>query len=260
MPYSSRLLRKVKLEEAPPLALTIRHSFDEVKSCQHLSDNKHTSMDAHLEKAQEQSIEILSHAHAEAERIISESLARAEAEAKEIARQASVQGFQEGHQEGHQKGYQEAISAASAEAEAIRQEAKNVLLQARNIFQETIEAMEMRIVDLAGEIAEKVISTQLTLEPEIVVALARDVLSPLKNTPWVTIFVNPGEAEHHESHREEYIRILPPNTVLNIISDAGIGPGGCRVETENGEIDAALDTRWNALLSILHGCEEHNQP
>jgi flagellar assembly protein FliH len=35
------------------------------------------------------------------------------------------------------------------------------------------------------------------------------------------------------------------------IPDAGVGPGGCRVETAQCEVDATLQTRWRRVMATL---------
>jgi len=36
-----------------------------------------------------------------------------------------------------------------------------------------------------------------------------------------------------------------------VVADASVAPGGCRIETGSGEIDATLSKRWERVIATL---------
>ena len=49
---------------------------------------------------------------------------------------------------------------------------------------------------------------------------------------------------------------LPGKVAMNILVDNDITPGGYRIETDQGQVDATLETRWQEVFKVLYGKEE----
>lgn len=182
---------------------------------------------------------VLDQAKNEAEKLIIE----ARVKAQEMLVQAKKEGLEAGYQEGLKK--------AAREATEIKQNAFDLLDQAQKIRQETIKNLEHEIVNLSCEIAEKILYTQLTLTPEVVLQIAKEAISLLLDKEQVSLLVNPEEREVFLAHREEILKNLPAGTKLNILTEANIKPGGLKIRTSQEEIDATLDGRWEGLKKIL---------
>lgn len=182
---------------------------------------------------------VLDQAKNEAEKL----LAEARIKAQEIFIQAK--------KEGYQAGYQEGLGKAAREATEIRQSAFDLLDQAQKIKQVTIKSLEKEIVNLSCEIAEKIICSQLTLAPEVVLQIAKEAINLLLDKEQVSLLVNPAEKEVFLAHREEILKNLPAGTKLNILTETNIKPGGLKIRTSQEELDATLDGCWEVLKKIL---------
>ncbi|HCJ79666.1 MAG TPA: hypothetical protein DHV84_06785 [Desulfotomaculum sp.] len=182
---------------------------------------------------------VLDQAKNEAEKL----LAEARIKAQEIFIQAK--------KEGYQAGYQEGLGKAAREATEIRQSAFDLLDQAQKIKQVTIKSLEKEIVNLSCEIAEKIICSQLTLAPEVVLQIAKEAINLLLDKEQVSLLVNPEEKEVFLAHREEVLKNLPAGTKLNILTETNIKPGGLKIRTSQEELDATLDGCWEVLKKIL---------
>lgn len=204
-----------------------------------------------LERAAAQAEEILGRARSAADGIISE----ANCEAEKIRQQAYQDGFNQGSIEGTDKGYRDGVDLAREEAAAIRQQAADVLEQAEKIRRQTMEAMEQEVVDLAREIAERLLSTQLAVNPETVVNIAAESLRLVADRLSVVLYINPADAELFESRKEGLKTLLPAKAELKVVTDQGIRSGGCRVETEQGKVDATLEKRMEEMFKVLYGRE-----
>ncbi|AEG15351.1 Flagellar assembly protein FliH/Type III secretion system HrpE [Desulfofundulus kuznetsovii DSM 6115] len=195
--------------------------------------------------------EILAAAQREAAAILEKARHEAEVLARETAARAREEGLQEGWEEGYREGYRKAVEDAAAEARTLREEARQVLQQAEEIRRATLENLEGEVVALAREMAEKIVAAQLTIDPAIVLNIVREALEAARIREQVVIYVNPEQKQLMEERREEILLALPPGTVLNIIGDPAIEPGGCRIETADGRVDATLESRWQALEEVL---------
>lgn len=240
MPFSPKIIRSIPPngESKHQVTLQLRHDFPGPREPEEKVDYSETGR------------QIIARARAEAEQI----LARAQREAEERARQLA----EKAREEGYKQGYREGIEQARAEAEEIRSRARQVLKQAEEQRAKTLESLEREIIGLSVDIAEKILARQLSLDPETVLAIAREALQLVKDREHITIFFNPADRETFEKNTEELKRLLPAHASLNLLSDDSITPGGCIVESEHGKVEATLEARWEAILESL-GVERENK-
>lgn len=200
-----------------------------------------------------------------------EIIRQAQQDSEQIKKQAHRDGFQQGSREGYDKGrrdgydkgYREGIAKAEKETAALISQARDALDQARDALvrtekhrRSTIESLEQEIIDLALEIAGKLLSAQLTLDKEIILGVAAESIRLVADRLNVVLYVNPEELALVESKIDELKSLLPALGLLHIFPDSAIGPGGCKVETEQGRVDATMETRREALLKALYGKEQ----
>jgi len=181
---------------------------------------------------------------------------KAREEAEALKRQGWEEGYRAGREEGYRKGLEEARAEAEAvrrEGEKIREEAQIVLKEARKAYQEAIEAAEEKILELAVEIAGQIVGRQVELDRDIILDIARRAIQRVAEGQFYTIYASPEEAAFLRQHREDLLKEAPPNARLQIIADPAVKPGGCRVETESGFIDATVDTQLAEVRRLLKG-------
>jgi len=177
---------------------------------------------------------------------------------KEEAIQARQQAIKEGQAEGEVRGYREGLARAEKEAAilrqeaaAIREEARQVLKQAQRTYRETITAAEAEIIELVLAVARKVISQEIEQRPEVVKEITRQAILQVTAGQAYTIYAGPEAAEILHQRRAELLAEAAPGARLQVIVDPGLKAGGCRVETENGFIDASIDTQLEEVKKIL---------
>ncbi|OPY57452.1 MAG: Yop proteins translocation protein L [Pelotomaculum sp. PtaU1.Bin035] len=192
--------------------------------------------------------EIVRQAQLESEQIKEEAKQQARLEGERIKQEAYRDAFEQGRQEG----YREGMTKADEEGAAIREQSLDVLRQAEEIRRRTLESLEQDIINLAREIAERLLSAQLSLDPESVFNIAVESLHLVADRHYVVLYINPVELELYIKRKEELQGLLPARAELQVIADASVQPGGCRVETEHGRVDATLETRREALLKALY--------
>lgn len=197
---------------------------------------------------------ILENARLEAERLLAEARSEA-ARILEQARQDGEQLVDETVEQARQNGYTEGLQTAESEAAAIRQQASEVLHQTEVIRANKFVEMEQEIISLAVEIAEKIVGAQLTVQPEIVNDIAREAIAMVKDRKEISLYVSAADANIFLERKNELQQVLGGNSNLNIIIDNSVRAGGCLVETEQGRVDAALDTRWANMMKALFARE-----
>lgn len=188
-----------------------------------------------------------------AEAILEE--ARREARAiKEAAETAKLKILEEARAAGEERGYREGLSRAEAEAAAIRREAaaereaaRRVLAEARQAYKELLEGAEGDIVDLALAVAAKILSQEVEQRPEAVMETVQQAIRQVAEGQHYIIYAAPEMAENLRRHRDELLKEAPPGARLQVIADPAFKDGGCRIETENGFIDAGFASQLEEL-------------
>lgn len=168
----------------------------------------------------------------EAERAV--EAARAEAEA--IRAEAREQGFAEGR---------EAAEAGAAELLGKLAEALNELDARR---EDLLRQAERGAVALALAIARRVVAREVAADPELVRDIVSEALGELDHPDQLTIRVHPGAVDMLDP---EQIAARAGLESAAILPDAAISPGGCRLETGLGELDARMETRLEEIAKAL---------
>jgi len=125
------------------------------------------------------------------------------------------------YKEGYEAGRSEATGEVAGEATKLLETIRGLNVELRNEEQRMIEELEPRLVELAVQIAQKILHHELT----------RDALKEFKL----------DIAESFDGVRE-----------VNVLADENIARGGCIVETDmlrvNGDIDAQLKEIHQQLM------------
>ncbi|HRC86235.1 MAG TPA: FliH/SctL family protein, partial [Thermoanaerobaculia bacterium] len=116
-----------------------------------------------------------------------------------------------------------------------------------------IEAARKEILELALAVAQKILHQQLTVAPEIINPLVEEVLRSVKNAARgkVLVTVHPDDRPVVERCLAHLKSRALRWEVMELASDPTMARGGCRVESEHGEIDATVETQIAAIRRIL---------
>jgi flagellar assembly protein FliH len=149
----------------------------------------------------------------------------------------------DGHTAGFAAGRAEGLAAAAAEAGHLRQLAASVGAAFKEFNQETAEAL----LGLALDTARHVLRAELAAHPEAMLAALREAIDLAGGGTHPQLLLNPGDIGFVQRHLGEE---LAPGG-WRLCEDPRIEPGGCRVVTSDGAIDAALSTRWQRTVAAL---------
>jgi len=112
---------------------------------------------------------------------------------------------------------------------------------------EGLEAEAQRqIVALATKLAEVVIRTQVAFDESVLKASLDEALKRTVPSSVVRIRVSPRDLAAAEKLGAE----LGADGLV-VEGDASIGPGGCAIETQLGEIFSTIEHRWEAAAQLL---------
>lgn len=191
---------------------------------------------------------------AEAEQIrvqLSEEKQNWELEKVHLIEEAKKNGFQAGFEEGQNIGYQEAYSYI--------QQAKDTVAASKTDYEKYLQSAESTILELALEVAGKIINSKISEEQQNFIPLVQNALKEVRKQKEIQLHVNPIHYEMIIGEKEELLQLFPIKPSLFIFPDETMEENGCIIETATGRLDASVDTQLlmikNKLLEILESEE-----
>jgi flagellar assembly protein FliH len=180
---------------------------------------------------------------------IADVLSAVRAEAEQIRAQAWAAGEAEGRAAG--------LAAARTEAQPAVA-ALGASIQAIDALREQIVTkLERDAAELALRLAEQILASVLSIEPERVIDVARNALRHLSDRQRVTLVVNPADLELVVECVDQLQSELGGIEHLGVQSDRRVERGGAIARTESGEIDAGIDTQLARAREIVIAALEH---
>jgi flagellar biosynthesis/type III secretory pathway protein FliH len=178
-----------------------------------------------------------------------EILAAARAEAEEIRRQAHEQGLLEGRQEGQRMGREEALAALEPASTALGA----ATLQLQDTIATLAEQTEGAAIDLGLRIAEQALGAALEIEPRRVLDVTKGALRRLVERGRVLVLVNPDDLDLVRAGIGQIVGELGGIDHCEVQAERRVARGGAIVQTEEGEVDAMLQTKLaRAREAIAH--------
>lgn len=170
-------------------------------------------------------------------------LALATAEAVQIREQARAEGYEEGRSAGHAEGAAEISNAASALVEAME--------GIESLRSHTIEAVESDAIELALELAEKILGGMLGARPDAAVEVVRGALRRVGDRRSVALLVNPADLHTVKEALEELTSRGSGIEACDLQADERVKAGGAIVRTVEGEVDASVRTQLERAREVV---------
>jgi flagellar assembly protein FliH len=123
--------------------------------------------------------------------------------------------------------------------------------QVEDAKQAWLRHWEACAMELAVQIAGRLVRGELQRRPEISAAWIRESLQLTAGSGDVTIRLNPADQETLARQAQQMAAIFAPLAKLTIAADETISPGGCRLVTEFGTIDQQLETQLERVKQEL---------
>jgi len=167
----------------------------------------------------------------------------AEESPEEIRKRAYEEGFAQGEKAGFETGKQN--------ADPIIGKVQNLLQEVDGLWHHLVEKYEEKILQLIGRISEKVVHAHAAVDHDTVKRVIRDAFRMVPEPAEVTIDIHPQDAEQVEAIRKTFFDQIKTLKHISLIPDPSVSPGGCRIKTRFGEVDATLESRLEAIRQAI---------
>ena len=163
---------------------------------------------------------------------------------------------QEAFAQGYAQGERAGRAAATTDAEALQRRFTHSLDELVDLRARMVRQAERDMVQLALAIARRVAHREVSLDRELLAAMARVALDRLSEASRVTIRVHPSDLDALAAARHGDLA----GDHVTLVADARVGRGGCRLESECGTIEAGIDAQIRELGRALLGSDDSGGP
>jgi len=154
--------------------------------------------------------------------------------------------------EAYQKGYAEGVSAGSEEAERRVERLDQLLRALARPFDDLDDAVEKQLVELSMTVVRQLFRREIRLDPTHVIGVVRQAVQCLPMASRnVHVHLHPDDA----ALIRDSLSPAEGEPAWSVVEDPLMARGGCRISTENANIDASTETRLNELINSISGDE-----
>ncbi len=198
---------------------------------------------------------LLIRARGEADRL----LKLAQTESDSIKAQAKAEGLALGKKEGLAQGKTEGIKQGKTQAfEAEKKRISELITTLAELVvamnehrQELIDRADAEVLPLSLAISKKVCKRLGNIDPRVVEANVKEAIRLVTAKHDLRLRINPAQKQTLTDLLPLLKQLWPVIQHVELVDDTTISPGGCRVCTAGGEIDAELDTQLDRIAREL---------
>jgi flagellar assembly protein FliH len=156
-----------------------------------------------------------------------------------LERDAFAKGFAQGERSG--------AEAAAKRGDAMLRRLTQTLEEVTALRAEMIRQTEHQFVRLALAVARRLVLREITLDPDLLIAIARVAMDRLGEMANVTVRLNPEDFAATAAVREREWT----GSQVTVVADARLPRGGCRIESDFGAVDAGVEAQLQELAHAL---------
>jgi flagellar assembly protein FliH len=171
-----------------------------------------------------------------------------EAHLAALEREAFAKGFSQGEQAG--------LDSASQRGEAMLYRLTQTLEELTQVRSQMILQTERQMVQLAMAIARRVVHREVSLDPDLLIAMARVALERLGEMAQVKVRLHPDDYEAAGAAR---VAQLAGSSVM-VLADAHLSRGACRIESDMGILEAGVEAQLQEIARALLGDDHESRP
>lgn len=110
------------------------------------------------------------------------------------------------------------------------------------------EQMALAVTRTAVQLARQVVRHELDTRPEIVARVAQEAVGAIVlSARHLRVRLHPADMQHVQDGAGEALKARD----ARLVADPSIEPGGCIVESDLGQVDARIGTRWAAAAAVF---------
>ncbi len=140
------------------------------------------------------------------------------------------------------RGYDEGMEAGN-------QKISEIMIESVARSVENFSEFENDVIEVVGDALKKILGEMDSYE--LISKVVKNALATVRNQKKVTLIVNPMDSEVVHGQINDLLSAYPTINTIDILTDSRVSPGGCKIETEMGVVDASLEIQLEAIKKAL---------
>jgi flagellar assembly protein FliH len=165
----------------------------------------------------------------------------------DVEQDAYCRGFSDGEKSGFDRGERAGQEAAAERLDGLLKSLAQQLSDLAHLQRRACRDLENEMVRLALDVARKVVGREVQIDVETVAGIVREAVNRVEHAENITIRMNPADLQRLAEQRPRLAGELAEAGRVRFEADASISCGGCRVESDSGDIDARLEQRFKIV-------------
>jgi len=174
-----------------------------------------------------------------------------EEEVEGIRQEAYDQGRQEGLEEGYASGKEAGREEKAQELDEAAQALADALERINNLRGYVLNRNKQDMVRLARVIAEQVIHVEVSSRESAIIRAVERAIQEAVQSEEYRIRVNPGDMNVVVENKPLFLASMSGLQNIVFESDEEISSGGCVVESDQGKVDATIETQLEKIQDKL---------
>lgn len=230
----------IKVQDKEEIEENIKNNFESYE----------TLVNTMLENARRKSDKILSSAYQEAQLVESDSRLKAE----QLMQEAYNKGYEEGKVKGHEEAYNDSYPKVQEQCELIKQQADEVLFEAKKTYELYLEQKKHEIKDFILETVETILKQSIQNED----SLDKMIYSAIEDTKNAKCFIIKCHSTYIEdlnSKKDIWRDQLVFKGDIFVLKDDSLELGTAVIDKGNGKVVVSIDYALDKLKELLEGNE-----
>ena len=180
---------------------------------------------------------------------------------KESARQAVqaafVKGRTEGLEEGLARGREETTEVYEKKIDQLQQKIESIIRQFDESRRTVFSGSEHLLLRLCCEMVRKVISTEVTVNQNIILSVLKKALTYIGDRERLVVRVSPDDFETVSGRKDFWVPVAESLKNVSVESDERVSRGGCIIESNSGVVDARLGVQFEEISGLVESVWEN---
>jgi len=155
-------------------------------------------------------------------------------------------------EDAYARGRQEAFDQAAKDLELAAQALATSAEEINRLRESLAKNSSQDMLRLVMTVAEQIICREVSADPQVVLNIIETALQSSVRSDQYRIRVNPDDLEQVTKQKPLFLASVSGLKNLSIEADPAISRGGCRVDSDLGEVDATIETQLESIQQALN--------
>lgn len=178
---------------------------------------------------------------------IAEPIASIGAASLDAAGPSASQQIEEAYARGRQEGMAAVEQRFDSTAQALTQALEDVSRMRDSLAQTSSQDMLRLVI----AVAEQIILRAVDVNPEVVLSIIGNALQASVRADSYRVKINPEDLEAVNKQKPLFLASISGLKNLSFEADPSITRGGCRIDSELGDVDATIETQLESIRQAL---------